>query len=140
GTRMGVVKRLVMADFPHRPDFEVISLKAGDDVVGARQVDDTAELVFVTSDAQLLRFTAANVRPQGRSAGGMAGIKLSPSATVIHFTAIDSVDGAVVTTVSTSSTTIAGTDPGRAKVSRLSEFPAKGRATGGVRAHSFLKG
>ena len=31
-------------------------------------------------------------------------------------------------------------DAGRAKVSYLSEFPAKGRATGGVRAHTFLKG
>ncbi|HPU04803.1 MAG TPA: DNA topoisomerase IV, partial [Rhodoglobus sp.] len=31
-------------------------------------------------------------------------------------------------------------DPGRGKVSPLSEFPGKGRATGGVRAHSFLKG
>jgi DNA gyrase subunit A len=42
--------------------------------------------------------------------------------------------------VSTDSATIAGVDAGRAKVSYLSEFPAKGRATGGVRAHTFLKG
>ncbi len=34
------------------------------------------DLVFVTSDAQLLRFAASAVRPQGRSAGGMAGIRL----------------------------------------------------------------
>ena len=33
-----------------------------------------------------------------------------------------------------------GVDPGRAKVSAFSEFPGKGRATGGVRSHSFLKG
>ena len=35
---------------------------------------------------------------------------------------------------------IAGTDAGRAKVSSFAEFPGKGRATGGVRAHSLLKG
>lgn len=35
---------------------------------------------------------------------------------------------------------LAGTDSGRAKVSLFSEFPGKGRATGGVRAHAFLKG
>jgi DNA gyrase subunit A len=33
-----------------------------------------------------------------------------------------------------------GTDPGRGKVSAIEEFPGKGRATGGVRAHTFLKG
>ncbi len=47
---------------------------------------------------------------------------------------------AVVATISTSVATIAGTDPGRAKVSAFGEFPGKGRATGGVRAHTFLKG
>jgi DNA gyrase subunit A len=46
----------------------------------------------------------------------------------------------VVATISTPAETLAGADPGRAKVSRFSEFPAKGRATGGVRAHTFLKG
>jgi DNA gyrase subunit A len=45
-----------------------------------------------------------------------------------------------VATVSSSSATIAGMETGRAKVSALSEFPGKGRATGGVRAHSLLKG
>src|SRR5690606_15885677 len=100
GTRQGAVKRVAAAHLPNRSDFEVISLKPGDEVVGARQADDTAELVFITSDARLLRFTAAQVRPQGRSAGGMAGIKLGNSASVIHFAALDSVDGAVVATVS----------------------------------------
>jgi len=46
----------------------------------------------------------------------------------------------VVATVSSSSDALPGVDPGRAKVSLLGEFPGKGRATGGVRAHSFLKG
>jgi DNA gyrase subunit A len=35
---------------------------------------------------------------------------------------------------------LAGADAGRAKVSSFAEFPGKGRATGGVRAHAFLKG
>jgi DNA gyrase subunit A len=35
---------------------------------------------------------------------------------------------------------IPGTDAGRIKASRFEEFPPKGRATGGVRAHAFLKG
>jgi DNA gyrase subunit A len=140
GTAQGVVKRVAPGDYPNRDDVELIALKAGDQVVGAAEADDSAELLFITSDAQLLRFPATAVRPQGRSAGGMAGIKLGAKAEVVFFTAIQPGTDAVVATVSTSSATIAGTDPGRAKLSLLGEFPAKGRATGGVRAHSFLKG
>jgi DNA gyrase subunit A len=140
GTKHGVVKRLAPGDYPNRPDFEVIALKDGDEVVGAVQGTDAEELVFVTSDAQLLHFPAESVRPQGRSAAGMAGIRLSTGASVIHFTSVDPGSDAVVATVSTNGDTIAGTDPGRAKVSLFAEFPGKGRGTGGVRCHAFLKG
>lgn len=94
----------------------------------------------MTSDAQLLHFPAESVRPQGRSAAGMAGIRLSTSASVIHFGSVDPAANVVVASVSTNAGTIAGTDPGRAKVSRFDEFPGKGRGTGGVRCHAFLKG
>ena len=140
GTRHGVVKRVTPGDYPNRPDFQVIALGPGDEVVGAQQAGDAEELVFITSNAQLLHFPATTVRPQGRSAGGMAGIKLGSGAQAVFFASVDPSANVVVVTVSTSTATIAGTDPGRAKVSRLAEFPAKGRATGGVRAHAFLKG
>lgn len=140
GTRQGVVKRVAQGGWPSRPDFDIIALKPGDEIAGVSQASDGEELVFVTSDAQLLHFGASAVRPQGASAGGMAGINLSPKATVLYFGSYDPAEENVVATVSTSTTTIAGADPGRAKVSAISEFPGKGRATGGVRAHSFLKG
>ncbi len=140
GTKLGVVKRVTPGDYPQRPDFEVISLKDRDEVVGVAQGSDAEELVFVTSDGQLLHFSAEAVRPQGRSASGMAGIRLSKGAEAIHFTSVDPGAELVVATVSTHSDTIAGTDPGRAKVSSFSEFPGKGRGTGGVRCHAFLKG
>ena len=77
GTAQGVVKR-VTTDYPARSDFELIGLKDGDSVVGAAELaDDRTDLVFITSDAQLLHFPASQVRPQGRPAGGMAGIKLA---------------------------------------------------------------
>ncbi len=140
GTRGGVVKRLAPGSYAAKPDGEVIGLKDGDSVVGAALATDASELVFVTSDAQLLRFSAELVRPQGAPAGGMAGIKLGAGASVIAFH-VTARDGAVeVVTVSGSSAALAGVEPGRAKRSFLSEFPAKGRATGGVRAHAFLKG
>ncbi len=140
GTRQGVVKRVSLGGWPSKPDFEVISLKPGDEVVGVAQCGDSAELVFVTSDAQLLHFSASAVRPQGPAAGGMAGISIAANATAAFFGAIDPAEANDVVTMSTSVATIAGADPGRGKVSALAEFPGKGRATSGVRAHSFLKG
>jgi len=146
GTASGVVKR-VAPDYPQNAaDFEVIALKDGDRVVGAVQLtSDDQDLAFITSDAQLLRFGAAAVRPQGRAAGGMAGIRLSPRASVLWFGAV-SPGGAgqeaepVVVTVAGSSRALPGTSPASIKVTPYAEFPPKGRATGGVRCHRFLKG
>lgn len=123
-----------------RPDLEVIGLKQGDTVVGAAEAPDDAELVFVTTDAQLLHFSASAVRPQGAPAGGMAGVKLSSGASVLFFGVVDPATESVVATVSGGDSALPGTEPGRAKVSSFTEYPAKGRATGGVRAHAFLKG
>ncbi len=142
GTRDGVVKR-VNPEVLGREEWEVIGLKDGDEVVGAVELTTGEEsLCFVTTDAQLLHFSAAAVRPQGRAGGGMAGIKLGPGARVVWFGAIDPAapDGSVVVTASGSSTALPGTEPGALKVTPFAEYPAKGRATGGVRCHRFLKG
>ena len=142
GTRQGVVKRVTAGDWANKPEFEIIGLKAGDQVVGVTTVTDEDELVFISSDAQLLRFAASSVRPQGRAAGGMAGINLGADARVVYFGAIAAgeAEDAVVATIAASDATLPGADPGTAKVSDFAEYPAKGRATGGVRAQRFLKG
>jgi DNA gyrase subunit A len=142
GTRDGIVKRVTPGDWANKPDFEIIGLKPRDEVIGAAQGSDEDELVFVASDSQLLRFPAASVRPQGRAAGGMAGMKLSSDATAVFFTSLSpsAADLAVVATIASSSQVLPGTDPGTAKLSDFSEYPPKGRATGGVRSHRFLKG
>jgi DNA gyrase subunit A len=139
-TATGTVKRVAPGGYPSKPDFEVIALKPGDEVVGIAQGGDAEEFVLVTTDAQLLHFPASAVRPQGVGAGGMAGINVSSGARVLFFGTVDPSAEIVVATISTPAETLAGADPGRAKVSAFSEFPGKGRATGGVRAHSFLKG
>jgi DNA gyrase subunit A len=141
GTEQGVVKRLVPDPLQNKDSWEIVSLKPGDRVVGA--VDLTVEdrdLVFVTSDAQLLHFDAAAVRPQGRSAGGMAGVRLSAGSRAVFFGALDPAADNVVVTVSGSSAALTGTDPGAVKVTPYAEYPAKGRGTGGVRCHRFLRG
>lgn len=140
GTESGVVKRVATSEIALRDEIDVIALKPGDSVVGAAPAPDDSELVFVASDAQLLRFDASSVRPQGRAAGGMAGIRLAPGARVISFAVVTEPSATQVITIAGSSLALAGADPGSAKVSDFEEFPAKGRATGGVRAHRFLKG
>jgi DNA gyrase subunit A len=140
GTAQGIVKRIAPGAYPARPDFEVIALKTGDAVVGVAQHSEEDELVFITSDAQLLRFFQASVRPQGVAAGGMAGINLGAGASVIWFGSVPDTGDAVVVTIAASTSTLAGADVGTGKVSEFTEFPPKGRATGGVRAHRFLKG
>ncbi|MFD0119880.1 DNA gyrase/topoisomerase IV subunit A [Streptomyces virginiae] len=140
GTEQGVVKRVV-PDYPaNKDELEVITLKEGDRIVGAVELRTGEEdLVFITDDAQLLRYPASQVRPQGRPAGGMAGIKLAENAKVIHFSAVDPAREAVVFTVAGSHGTLDDSVTS-GKLTPFDQYPRKGRATGGVRCQRFLKG
>jgi DNA gyrase subunit A len=141
GTRSGVVKRVMPEVLANRDAWEVIRLAEGDAVVGAVELrTGEEELCFITSDAQLLRFGADAVRPQGRSGGGVAGVRLAARQRAVFFGAFTPDDSAVVVTSSGSSTALPGTEPGAVKVTPFAEYPAKGRGTGGVRCHRFLKG
>ncbi|EHK84877.1 DNA topoisomerase IV subunit A, partial [Saccharomonospora azurea SZMC 14600] len=135
GTRAGIVK-VCAPDWPVRSDeFDVITLKDDDEVVGATWLTDGTEtLTFVTSQASLLRYEASLVRPQGLRGGGVAGITLSKDAQVVFFGAVRTDDnqyGEPMVVTATGETV---------KVTPFAEYPAKGRATAGVRAHRFLKG
>ncbi|UMP01587.1 DNA topoisomerase (ATP-hydrolyzing) subunit A [Amycolatopsis sp. EV170708-02-1] len=135
GTKHGVVK-VCAPEWPVRSDeFDVISLKDGDEVVGATWLTDGNEtLAFLSSEASLLRYAASLVRPQGLKGGGMAGIVVRGDAEVVFFGAIrtdDAEHGEPMVVTATGASV---------KVTPFSEYPAKGRATGGVRAQRFLKG
>ncbi|MEV7358731.1 MULTISPECIES: DNA topoisomerase IV subunit A [unclassified Kitasatospora] len=141
GTAQGVVKRVVPEWPANKDEFEVIALKEGDELVGAVELRTGEEdLVFIASDAQLLRYPAGQVRPQGRPAGGMAGIKLSDGARVLSFTAVDPASDAVVVSVAGASGTLSGEEQTSWKVTPFEQYPRKGRATGGVRCQRFLRG
>jgi DNA gyrase subunit A len=135
GTNNGVVKRLT-GPFPDKEEVEVIGLKEGDKIVAFSIAEDGSELCFVTSNANVLIFPAASVRPQGLSAGGMSGITASNSR-VISFGVVDS-DTHLVTAAN-SSLALGSTDPGSIKITPVANYPRKGRATQGVRCHRFLK-
>ena len=89
-TTSGVIKR-VAPEWPAKGDaVEVLALRAGDEVVGAAElVDGEEELVLFASTGDLLRFPASAVRPQGRAAAGMAGMKLAQGAVVVGFSVVD---------------------------------------------------
>ncbi|MBU6245678.1 MAG: DNA topoisomerase IV subunit A [Actinomycetales bacterium] len=143
-TAWGIVKR-VLPDIPANKDaWEVIRLDEPDWVVGAAWLDERAaergEIVCITSDAQLLRFPTSAVRPQGRAAGGMQGIRVYEGAEVIFGAAFTPGADSLVVTVAGSFSALAGTDAGTVKVTPLAEYPAKGRGTSGVRCHRIRSG
>lgn len=156
GTRHGVIKRWNRESPTTMDSWSVIDLKDGDTVVFAAPAADEDRLVFISSDSSLLTYEAGNVRPQGRTAGGMAGIKLADGCQVVTFNVIPagkvawtyeegenglfSASGAVVLTVAGDADALPGTENGSAKVTPLEMYPTKGRATGGVRSQRFLKG
>ena len=134
-TSTGRVLRLPVLELPTLPPTHgapwvgAVELATGDE-----------ELVFLTTDAQLLHFPASSVRPQGRPAGGMAGVRLDDGHRVLFFGAVDPDRDAVVVTAAGTSGALPGTSGATVKVTPFSEYPGKGRATGGVRAQRFLKG
>ena len=156
GTRNGVVKRWNRESPTTMDSWSVIDLKDDDEVLAAAEARDEDRLVFVSTDSSLLTFEAKNVRPQGRTAGGMAGIRLAEGCSVAAFAVVPaskvawnyeegenglfSASGAVVLTVAGDSEALPGTENGSAKVTPLEMYPTKGRGTGGVRSQRFLKG
>lgn len=156
GTCNGVVKRWNRESPTTMDSWSVIDLKDDDEVLAAAEARDEDRLVFVSTDSSLLTFEAKNVRPQGRTAGGMAGIRLAEGCSVAAFAVVPaskvawnyeegenglfSASGAVVLTVAGDSEALPGTENGSAKVTPLEMYPTKGRGTGGVRSQRFLKG
>lgn len=156
GTRNGVVKRWNRESPTTMDSWSVIDLKDDDEVLAAAEARNEDRLVFVSTDSSLLTFEAKNVRPQGRTAGGMAGIRLAEGCSAAAFAVVPdgkvtwnyeegenglfSASGAVVLTVAGDSEALPGTENGAAKVTPLEMYPTKGRGTGGVRSQRFLKG
>lgn len=156
GTKNGVVKRWNFESPTTMDSWSIIDLKDNDSVINAALANDEDRLVFISSDSSLLTFDAKQVRAQGRSSAGMAGIRLNEGCTVSAFVVVAkndvewnyeegenglfSASGSVVFTLAGDSDALAGTENGAAKITPLEMYPTKGRGTGGVRSQRFLKG
>jgi DNA gyrase subunit A len=123
GTRNGKVKRLELKEFASvRPSGIIaINLEEGDLLGWARLTHGDDEIILVTEHGQALRFSEADVRPMGRTAAGVAGIRLGAKDYVASMDVVEP-DGQLVVI----------TTRGFGKRTPLSEYPAKGRSTGGV--------
>lgn len=126
-TSAGKVKVLDTSTLTKSAECPIVSLGTGDSLLAARAVDDGTQFVIVTSDARLLTFPTSAVNKQGRTSAGVAGIKLNGAKVVCG--SVTSPDASVLTSTTSSS-----------KVTPLSEYPTKGRGTGGVRCQKLLRG
>ena len=131
-TNRGAVKKIEVGQFAKKDGLSIMKFKEeGDTILGAYflPADSEANLALVTSEAKMLKLDLSGIRAQGRTGGGVAGVKLAEGVSVVG--AGLSSEGAHLVTL---------TDAGSAKATPLEEYPVKGRGTAGVRCHNLKKG
>ncbi len=122
-TRKGKIKRVVLSEFASvRPSGLIAMGLSDDDELGwVRPTSGGGEVVIVTERGQALRFLEDEVRPMGRPATGVQGIKLRKKDHVVGMEVVEPGGDLLVVTVK-----------GYGKRTPLDEYPQKGRATMGV--------
>jgi DNA gyrase subunit A len=122
-TAKGKIKRVNLEEFASvRPSGLIAMSLADDDELGwARLTSGEDEIIIVTEMGQALRFSEKLVRPMGRPAAGVNGIRLAKGDQVTTMTKIQ--PGASLLIV---------TSGGMGKQTPLKHYSAKGRATGGI--------
>lgn len=130
-SKLGKVKKSPLSDYKTADTngLQDMKLAEGDSVVAALISRGQGEYLVTTDNAQTLRFSDENLRAQGRVGQGVACIALAPNAKVVSASYLDSEDE---NTASEPLSLFVLTESGLAKKVPLSQYPAKGRATGGV--------
>ncbi|MGI9225284.1 MAG: DNA gyrase subunit A [Woeseiaceae bacterium] len=121
-TSGGTVKKTPLSQFsrPRASGIIAIDLRNGDKLVDAAITDGNAEILLVASSGKSIRFHESDVRPMGRGAAGVRGIKLPSGHEVIALSIVR--DGLVLT----------ATENGYGKRTAVSDFPVQGRGGQGV--------
>ena len=132
-TRSGVVKksRLIDYDSSRSTGLVAITLRDEDGVVSAQLVNDEDDLLLVSKMGYSVRCHAddATLRPMGRTAGGVIGIRFKTNDDYLLKMEVATPDSFVVTV----------TEGGWAKRTSIEEWNAKGRGTQGVRAMRLVE-
>ncbi len=121
-TSGGTVKKTSLSQFsrPRSSGIIAIDLRDGDKLVDAKITDGDAEILLVASSGKGIRFPESDVRPMGRGAAGVRGIKLPGGHEVIALSIVQ--DGLVLT----------ATENGYGKRTAVEDFPLQGRGGQGV--------
>ncbi|HSH23811.1 MAG TPA: DNA gyrase subunit A [Acidimicrobiales bacterium] len=123
-TRLGQVKKTTFSEYDksRRDGFIAINLKEGDELVRVICTGGDDDLFMVSRHGLTIRFSEAEVRPTGRAAQGVIGMRLRPDDEVVSCDVAR--DDAAILMV---------TDAGFGKRTQLDRFPRKGRGTMGVK-------
>jgi DNA gyrase subunit A len=90
-TRKGVVKKTEFTayDTSRRDGIIALNLKKGDEVVMVRATSGDDELIMVSRRGQAICFKESDVRPMGRTAGGVIGMRVGKDDEVVSFDVVD---------------------------------------------------
>ena len=132
-TRNGVIKKSRLTDYDssRSTGLVAITLRDEDDVVSAQLVNDEDDLLLVSKMGYSVRCHAddATLRPMGRTAGGVIGIRFKSNDDYLLKMEVATAESFVVTV----------TEGGWAKRTSIEEWNAKGRGTQGVRAMRLVE-
>jgi DNA gyrase subunit A len=89
-TKMGLVKKVPLMEFAttRKTGLIAITLNRGDRLVDARLTDGGQDLIIGTKKGMAIRFNEKDIRPMGRQAAGVRGIKLEKDDEVIGMIAV----------------------------------------------------
>ena len=121
-TALGTIKKTPLTDFSRPRSTGIIALDLAEDdhLVGASITDGDRDVMLASSNGKMIRFTEEEVRPMGRTARGVRGMRLAGGERVISLIIADE---AMVLTA---------TENGYGKCTAISEFRAQGRGGLGV--------
>ena len=126
-TKNGVVKRIALdaLNTARKGGIRCIGIDEDDEVIGVRLTTGSDKILLAARSGRMIRFDENEVRPMGREAYGVRGIKLNEGDYLVHV-ACDS-DGSQVLTV---------TDNGYGKITPTEDYTEHHRGSTGVTGHA----
>jgi DNA gyrase subunit A len=122
-TRNGTVKKTPLTEYAYRLQRGkiAINLDEGDALIGVALSDGTRDIMLFASNGKAVRFAGNTVRPMGRTATGVRGMKLAQGEEVRSLIVLEG-DGDILT----------ASERGYGKRTPVEDYPRKGRGTQGV--------
>ncbi len=128
-TKRGMVKKTPLPEYDSpRTGLAAINLRPGDELIDVRLTDGRDEVLLVSRKGQAIRFKESLVRPMGRQAAGVIGMRLADDDEVIEL-GVASQGGELISV----------TEQGYGKRTPLDQYPTKGRGGKGVIGHALTR-